>query len=147
MKLVFTHLCWILLWKGKQLYQTDSIGRETVPSQTHCSIWTTNWLVDRFKENIKLQNICGYSLTNLILIQRTRSNDHRVTDSKALIFNTHRQRVDFDTFWSTFNWSTFWHRGSMAAFFWPTTLRACIVRVVIGTYSALQPYVAGKSNL
>ena len=102
--------------------------------------------VDEFREIMKLQNICCYYLTNLRLIQRTRSNDHFETVIKALLYKTYRQRVDFDTFWSIFNWSTFWHWGSKAAVFWPTTFRACIERGMIGPYSALQPYVAGKSD-
>ena len=38
-------------------------------------------------------------------------------------------------------------RGLSVAVFWPTTFRACIVRGMIGPYSALQPYVAGMSDL
>ena len=52
----------------------------------------------RFKETIRLQKICFYSLINLRIIQSMRSNDHLVNDIKTL-----RQRVGFDTSWSTFN--------------------------------------------
>ena len=93
----------------------------------------------KFKEIIKLQKINCYYLTNLWLIQRTRSNDHSETDIKDLLYKTYRRKVGFDTFWSTFNWSTFWYRGSTAAVFWPTTFRACIVRAMIGSYTTV-PY-------
>ena len=49
----------------------------------------------KFKDIIKLQQICCYSLTNLIWIQRTRSYDNLVTDIKALLFITHEQRVEY----------------------------------------------------
>ena len=88
-----------------------------------------------------------YSLTNLRLIQWTRLNDHSETDIRAPVYKTKSWRVVFDTFWSNFKWSTFWHRWLTAAVFWPPTFRACIVRGVLGPYSALEPYVAGKSDL
>ena len=41
----------------------------------------------KFKQIVKLPKNCGYSLINLKLLQRTRSNDHSVTDIKALLYS------------------------------------------------------------
>ena len=65
----------------------------------------------KFKEIIKLQKICCFSLTNFRLIQRTRSYDHSETDIKALLYNTYSSREGFDTFLVNLQLITIWTPG------------------------------------
>ena len=72
-------------------------------AQEHCRIVTINILMATLKEIIELQKICCHSLTNLILIEWTRSQDFSKADIKALLYTTYSPRERIDIFGQTSN--------------------------------------------